>query len=170
MLKTVIFTALCLSPFLGHSANVPPKAVIANDSVAREALLKATDQYVRLMGQLGGSEKLADPTMLKSLCAPELKRIFNGKLYAKNSDEFLADLLSFKEGYGQWEIRPIDIIIAPERQAAVLYYDITIKDLGDFTTISILHFNADHLITDINEVFSRSLGFSPYSSVKEVEN
>lgn len=141
-----------------------------NDAMEREALLTASNRYIQWISQLGESEKTADGSMLKSLCAPEIKRIFNKQLYAKNNDEFVADLLRFKEGFEQWKIHLVDIIIAPKSQAAVLYYDISIKGLGNFTTISILHFNEDHLIREIDEVFSRSLGFNPFLNDKEVGN
>jgi hypothetical protein len=119
-----------------------------------DALQAATSRYIAFINQLGGHDAdIGDPALI---CAPDCKKIFNGKLTANSRDEFISQLLDLKQNQGyHWAINPAEILFLPESRVAVLRSIITLERAEACTAIVILRYTPEFLVFEINEVFNR---------------
>lgn len=119
-----------------------------------DALQSATNRYIAFINQLGGHDaNVGNPALI---CAPDCKKIFNGKLTANSRNEFISQLLDLKKNRGyHWAINPAEILFLPESRVAVLRLIIDIERAGEFTAIVILRYTPEFLVAEINEVFNR---------------
>lgn len=119
-----------------------------------DALQSATNRYIAFINQLGGpGDDIGNAALI---CAPDCKKIFNGKLTANSRDEFISQLLDLKQNQGyHWAINPAEILFLPESRVAVLRLIIAIEMAGEFTAIVILRYTPEFLVAEINEVFNR---------------
>jgi hypothetical protein len=121
---------------------------------SEEAILKATYLYIDFINHMG--EGSVDALERAAICAPECQKIFNGKLEARNRDEFVAELLSIKKNAGGWKVRPVDILVSG--RTSVIRLILTIENTGIFTAMVILRWSPAHRVIEINEVFNRYEG------------
>ncbi len=122
------------------------------------SLLKATDRYLELIHQISQGKFLIDTGQSAAILAPDCRKIFNGKLYTQNREDFIADLLEVNRVQGCWHVVLADRILSAESRCVVLRLMIEMENVGAFTAIVILRFNEDNLISEINEVFNRVEG------------
>ena len=120
------------------------------------ALQSATNRYIAFINHLGGPD--ADIGNAALICAPDCKKIFNGKLSANSRDEFISQLLDLKQNQGHWAVSPAEILFLPESRVAVLRLIIAIERAGAFTAIVILRYTPEFLVAEINEVFNKFEG------------
>jgi hypothetical protein len=118
------------------------------------ALKSAIDRYVELINHLGG-DKTFDPEKAARACAPDCKKIFNGKLEVSSREEFVAQLLSLKQKEGCWVIRPVETIVSTQDHTAVIRLIITLEKGGIYTALVILRFTPELLVKEVNEVFNQ---------------
>ncbi len=155
MIKKIYVFICCLfalvTPAAAEKATETFIGALQNHS---EALLKASHKFVDFINRIGNGEVFMQMDKAATLIAPECKKIFNGHLFTKNREEFVADLLSVHENYGCWTITPIEVIRAPSDHIVILRLLIEAENFGTNTAIVILRYDSNYLITEINEVFS----------------
>jgi hypothetical protein len=129
-----------------------------------DALQSATNRYIAFINQLGGHDAdSGDPALI---CAPDCKKIFNGKLAANSRDEFISQLIDLKQNQGyHWAHNPAEILFFPESRVAVFRSIITIERAETCTAIVILRYTPEFLVAEINEVFNR-LGSDEIPSIR----
>lgn len=131
-----------------------------------ETLLRASYRYVDFINRIGKGDIFAQTDAAALVIAPECKKIFNAHLFARNREDFIADLLSVYENHGCWKIIPIEVIRAPLDNIVILRLIIEAENLGTNTAIVILRYDVNYLITEINEVFSPVKGSYDFESNK----
>ena len=109
-----------------------------------ETLLKASRRYVDFINRISVGEVFPQLDEAATLIAPDCKKIFNGHLFTKNREEFVADLLSVYENHGSWKIIPVDIIPAPASNIVVLRLIIETERFGTNTAIVILRYDSSY--------------------------
>lgn len=118
-----------------------------------DALESATNRYIEFINRLGGHD--ADVGNSALICAPDCKKIFNGKLTANSRDEFISQLIDLQNQGYHWAINPAEILFLPESRVAVLRLIIIIEKAEACTAIVILRYTPEFLVSEINEVFNR---------------
>lgn len=155
MIKKVFFVYASMFFFAVYGNN--QKAVETNVLYEHtEALRKAADIYLSFINKISKGVDVSET--IAEVIAQDCKKILNGKLFTHNRDEFIADLCDVYKNQGSWEVRPVDIMIDPVNNTAVLRVFTTLERHGLYTAIVILRYNEAYLITEINEVFSQVNG------------
>lgn len=123
------------------------------ENVNSKVLLDICSNYIDFINHIGGGQDTCGDGA-PILFTEELKKNFNGRLVAENRDTFISDLLSVYKNYGSWKLVPLEIIAVPENNTIILRINIEAKNFGKNTAIVLLHFDSNHLIKEIIEVFS----------------
>ncbi len=156
MIKKIYVFICCLfalvAPAAAEKATETFMGTLQNHS---EALLKTSHKFVDFINRIGKGEVFAQMDEAATIIAAECKKIFNGHLFTKNREDFVADLLSVYENHGCWKITPIEVIRAPSDNIVILRLIIEAENFGTNTAIVILRYDSNYLITEINEVFSQ---------------
>lgn len=121
-----------------------------------DALQAATTRYIAFINHLGGQDPDSGSAAL--ICAPDCKKIVNGKLSANSRDAFISELLELKQNQGHWAVQPSEILFLPESRIAVIRLLIAIERAGALTAFVILRYNSEFLVAEINEVFNQYEG------------
>lgn len=119
-----------------------------------KVLLNISHKYIDFVNRMGRGEVFAEKEASAALFADDCKKIFNGRLVAADKNTFVADLLTVYANHGGWKHIPIEIINSATGDSVVLHTIIETDRMGTNTAMVILHCNPDHLISEINEVFS----------------
>lgn len=135
-----------------------PKTLMYTLQEHTEALLKATHRYIDFINRVGKGEVFPQRDEAAIVIASDCQKIFNGHLFAKNREDFVADLLSVHENHGSWQIVPVEVIKVPLDNIVILRIIIESDNFGTNTAIVILRYNSNYLITEINEVFNQVKG------------
>lgn len=120
------------------------------------ALQAATSRYVEFINHVGGEESFDSNFSL--ICAPDIKKIVNGKLQLKSREEFVHQLQSLKQRAGHWMINPVDSVISTEDRAVAIRLVISIEKIGTQTALVILRYTPELQVQEINEVFTQFEG------------
>jgi hypothetical protein len=135
-----LFLALCSYSFTARS-----------EPDFRTKLLFATYTYIDAINRMCDN-RITDPeTLLKTICAQDCKKIFNGKISAHNRGEFIYELQSMKQQKGEWSAVLTDTFIDTQNSAAIVCLNITIAG-AQFRTQVILRYNSMLKIHQVNEV------------------
>ncbi len=121
---------------------------------ADKKLLEVTHRYLGFINRISKGE-VPQRDAAVSLLAPDCKKVLNGKVYTKTRDDFISDLLEVNRTQGCWTVKPVDIISSPKNKSVTLRLMIDMEKLGPFTAIVICRFDANNLISEINEVFNK---------------
>lgn len=165
MIKKIYFLISCLFALVA-TASAEEVTFLDTAQNHSEALLNASRKYVGFINRIGGGEVFTQMDEAATLIAPECKKIFNGHLFAKNREDFIADLLSVYANHGCWKIIPIEVIRAPLDNTVILRLIIEAENFGTNTAIVILRYDSNYLITEINEVFNQVQGTYDFAGNK----
>ena len=152
MITKLFFMLLCLTPLAGHTIDEEPMCLCKEAA----ALQKATDSYLHFINQISTGSLISKEDA--AIISPNCKKILNGQLFTQNRDDFIKDLQSVYENQGAWKIYPADIIVAAASKSVVLRLFIQMEKCGIYTAIVILRYDANYLITEINEVLNQVRG------------
>lgn len=120
-----------------------------------DKMMGVTQRYLDFIHRISQGDHFSHKDAASSILIFDCQKIFNGKVYTTNRDAFIADLLEVNRAQGNWVVEPVDILVSPQSNCAVLRLMIYMENIGTFTTIVILRFNSDYLISEINEVFNK---------------
>ncbi|MBI3212109.1 MAG: hypothetical protein HYZ47_05485 [Simkania negevensis] len=106
------------------------------------------------MNFIGQISRGSVPSQIEAaeILSADCKKVLNGQLFTQSREDFVMDLLSVYKNQGAWEVFPADIIVSSH--AVVLRLFIEMEKAGAYTAMVILRYDADCLITEINEVLS----------------
>ena len=120
------------------------------------AIQAATSCYIEFINHMGGEESFDSNFTL--ICAPDIKKIVNGKLQLKSREEFIQQLQSLKQMVGHWVIKPVDVVISTEDRAVAVRLVIAIEKTRTQTALVILRYTPELQVQEINEVFTQCEG------------
>lgn len=123
-----------------------------------EVLETVTHKYLEFINQLGRGEEFDQEKVAETLLTTDCKKVLNGVLFTKSRKDFVADLINLYKNQGGWKVRPAEIIMASSNNTAILRLFIEMQKSGVYTTIVILRFDSNNLITEINEVLNEVKG------------
>ena len=146
MVKRQLFFALLM--FLGTTLSAKERPVQTVMSP-----MQVSQKYIQLMNYMGkgGQVQMAEVALL---LAPDCKKVFNASLIQTTREGIMNDLVSVFANYGGWKHTLLESINASPSNVAVLRTVVETERIGTHTTIIILRFNQNNLITEINELFA----------------
>lgn len=146
-LKVVVFIIACLSFNPGCWA-----------AQSYESLKAAVGKYIDFLKLVGNSDEKTFSDQVPSLVTTDFKKVINGKLSVAGSAKFAPQLQKLREKMGTWTIENLDTIVSPEDHSAVVRYVLKLPKKRDFTTIAILRYNDQGMLTEVNEVYHKFEG------------
>ncbi|PJD97956.1 MAG: hypothetical protein CK425_02175 [Parachlamydia sp.] len=126
-------------------------------SDAYQSLLDATSHYVNFLNKYTSDGEGSDIEEIKSLFTPQFRKSINGELFDETHESMLEKLEHTRIVTGGWYVQILNLLIAPQTQASTIYYLCTTAE-GSYATVAMLHFNEDHLITEVHMVYNRFAG------------
>ena len=121
----------------------------------KEALIKAANDYIETLNQIGASQTDWQSKDIEPLCSINCKKIRNGKVLFEGKDLFTAQLDAGKEWLGTWVIDVQEVLISTDDRSAVIRYELATEKKDHLVIIAILHFDSNYLINEINEVHNK---------------
>lgn len=121
----------------------------------KKTLTKAARHYVEILNKIGEPHSDCQSQEIIPLCTKNCRKVRNGKLLFEGRDFFAAQLDAGKEWLGTWSIDVREILISSDKRSAIIRYDLSTEKEGDLVIISILHFDSNYLINEINEVHNK---------------
>jgi hypothetical protein len=122
-----------------------------------QSLLNATSRYVDFLNKYTSDGEGSDIEEIKSLFTPQFRKSINGELFDETHQSMLEKLEHTRTLTGGWFVQILNILVAPQTQASTIYYLCTTEE-GAYATVAMLHFNEDHLITEVHTIYNRFAG------------
>lgn len=133
--------------------------VAANvQALSFDQLKEASEKYIDTLNIAGRMDANALAKRLPQVVTSKCQKIMNGKTATTDIVQLQFQLKDVINMAGAFTIDLLDTIPSPQDSASVVRYVLNSTYKGKFTTIAILRFNEDGLITEINEVYNRFEG------------
>ncbi len=131
-----------------------PEVIYCDCNVEKEVIQNALNyiNYLKKVGETSPKEIYKIPHPF----AKESQKTINGKRVAKDSIEFVQQLVDLKKTCNPWKIEVLEILSSCGIKAATIQYRIQTSPLGTFIVIAIVHFSDNGKVKTVNEVYSRS--------------
>lgn len=118
-------------------------------------LMMAVNDYMSLLTKIGAAEIAYPSQAIMDLCTTNCRKVRNGKLLFEGREFFPTQLDAGKQWLGSWKIDIQEILTSTENRTATIRYLLSTEKEGDLMVIAILHFDANYLISAINEVHNK---------------
>ncbi len=121
----------------------------------KEVLTKATNNYIKILNQIGTLQTDYQSKDIEPLCSTNCKKVRNGKVLFEGKEHFAAQLDAGKEWLGAWSMNVQEVLIMTDNRTAVIRYELATEKEDDLVIIVILRFDSNYLISEINEVHNK---------------
>ena len=92
----------------------------------------------------------------KQTLASACQKHLNGKLCCPDREQVEQQLMQVRADVGQWTMSLHKIVPSNESATCFIKYDISAPQVGSFVVMAILTFDAEGLVTEIDEVFHQT--------------
>lgn len=120
-----------------------------------EQLKEKSVRYIAVLNLAGRLDAKGLADELPKIVTNNCHKVINGKTMTTDIVQLKFQLEELINMAGVFTVEALDVLPSPQDSASVVRYILSSTYKGKYTTIAILHFNEDGVITEINEVNNR---------------